>query len=479
MSSTFDLDRATVLKSWRHSAERSSARIAHELGISQSRLLNWESGRPIALGQSGEFVTHLRRFGQLVGAPRALPDLWTAVCTAEALPARSLWQHNFRELGRAGWVWLRPRSAGPLEADLWWGHALQGTVRIDSGRNGVLLHVPTSVPNPPLEVTFRNGLGWVDFGSDQVPAQVTDALDIRAGYAHDHLHATAGGVQEPQELTTVLRRVRVLARRIGVPWDIVAPSIAEIFRTDVAPHALDGADLVSSTYPGQARFDGKGRLVAQLLLDGASAQTLREKRGFSRSGAAEALGSLPGANPTQLERHVRQLEVSGRLPDLALFLARLDTLYRADGRLGIDAVHDIELDQTKAGCSTWLVRFPSWWIGPVWLQPRSDGAPTGRMHLRWDPWARTQQVRTGYVLTARKAPGRHGGDKPLRVELPHDWTLQAGTGVVPRAHDINHGWHPSSLTAVGTVLWESWREIDNAHNARRVMGQDSAHAADR
>jgi len=96
------------------------------------------------------------------------------------------------------------------------------------------------------------------------------------------------------------------------------------------------------------------------------------------------------------------------------------------------------------------ITFPEFWTGPIWLQTHGPNpGATGRVDLDWYPWRRRQTLRSGAVLTTRRATTNA---PPLRVTVPPRWFLTAGTGAPPTALDVNRGWHPSSVTAAVKLL---------------------------
>ncbi len=71
------------------------------------------------------------------------------------------------------------------------------------------------------------------------------------------------------------------------------------------------------------------------------------------------------------------------------------------------------------------------------------------MSCVWGPWRRRQRVRSGTLLSTRKAPS---SSLPLLAAVPPGWRLVAGTGAAPNAADINHGWYPKSIPAIVTLI---------------------------
>ncbi|SEK47669.1 hypothetical protein [Streptacidiphilus jiangxiensis] len=150
------------------------------------------------------------------------------------------------------------------------------------------------------------------------------------------------------------------------------------------------------------------------------------------------------------------LETTGRIPDAVYRLARLDMAYRADGRLGVDRVYD-STTSAKGAKGTHDVDFPGFWRGHVWLQLRGAGpTDTGVVDLAWGPWQRRQRLRSGCVITTRRATT---GSPALKVHVPRGWELIAGVGAMPTAQDINVGWRPASTMAALRLIRDSLKAI--------------------
>ncbi|MGW5611733.1 hypothetical protein ACWEWI_37910 [Streptomyces sp. NPDC003753] len=143
-------------------------------------------------------------------------------------------------------------------------------------------------------------------------------------------------------------------------------------------------------------------------------------------------------------------------------------VYGTDGRLGIERVFDSGVHPARAG-EKHLLHFPDFWSGHVWLQPRGPQAnAVGVIELVWGPWQRRQRVRSGNVITTRKAST---GTSPLHVRLPPGWHLTAGTGAVPTALDVNQGWRPVNAIAALSLL------RDNISAIRKATHGDAHHRA--
>jgi hypothetical protein len=388
----------------------------------------------------------------------ALEDMCFAAASVMAAAPRTRWAQNFQAPPTPVWAWLRPAGiAGDRPARLtvtnWWGEALQGRVTLTCTPGGLLLQYPSSVPNPPLEITLSEP-GWVDFGRGVIPGDVADDLgtaliDTRRIITFS---APLGQPLDPEERrvtrrSAAFRRARLLAGRLDVSWRVLAPHVG-MLKPQHNLHALDE----TSPGPGAAlqalitRQDGTPQ--RQALLSGAQLRALREGRGMSREDVAgQVSGLLPG-HP--LSTHaLEMLEKTGHLPATAGLIAALDHIYRCDGHLGIDHVFDSRTAHPLPG-KPYTVAFPAFYTGPVWIQaiaPDSTGA--GSIDLTWAAWRRRQLVRSGTLVTTRKSlPDA----KPLIITGPPGWRILAGIGSAPTAQDISHGWHPVSIRAALAML---------------------------
>lgn len=184
---------------------------------------------------------------------------------------------------------------------------------------------------------------------------------------------------------------------------------------------------------------------------------VRDARGLSRAAAAGHASDLDPSRPIS-DKALERWETAGRVPEARYAIARLDMVYGTDGHLGIDRVYDSH-NHRHPGWPRGVewVTFPAFWRGHVWLQPRGPQPDAvGTLELIWGPWRRRQRLRSGSVVTTRKAAL---GESPLEVRLPRGWHLTAGTGLVPTALDINAGWWPVGFKAALSIIGESVEAI--------------------
>jgi hypothetical protein len=454
-SDPFAAQRGTVLRVWREHAELLQATVARAAGLSDAALSAWERGeRGVDLVKARDPRRAVRAIGERLGAPDALPALWAAVGSVTALPARSTWQHNFAPSGGPCWAWVRCPSG--CEATAIWG-IVHGRAQVPAGPGGLLVQFPASVNNPPLEALLSSP-GWVDTGLGEVPPDVAYALgaewvDARRMQVPRNVARLFVGPSRVAELGLAMRALRGASDRFRVRWELIAPHALDSLWPAAPAYPLDGADVASTSRPADPEVDDTGAVVRQALLTGTRLQALRTARGFPRQGTAEEVTALDPSSPCSRSA-MQRLEDDGVLPRAALVLARLDTVFTAGGRVGVERVAAQQAGRWRgapSGLWRWRVDFPGWWCGPVWLQTVAPSGPRQEtvLHLEWGPWGRRQRVTGGLVVTTRKAPAPdgHPSSEPLFAGLPAGWRLVAGVGAVPTALDVGAGWRPQSALA--------------------------------
>lgn len=427
--------RARILRAWRHYENLSVSELAARTRMGTSTLSMLEHGsrgrRPAA---SLDTVRSIARSLELSDDhTAALIDLWTAADSVKALPPRVSWAHNFPGSKGPAWVWLRPASHGSTTAQLRWGMPLAKLVASGKQPSGALVQFPASVPAPAFDVTLSQP-GWADFGRGVVPPDVAQELGIRPLNARD----LSAAHHEWWSMDWV------------ADWGEGVP--VGHWRSDGAAQPQRDSRPAAGPLYAEPDRDSRGILVSQCLMTPQQAQRLREARGLGREAAAAAATELTESSPITA-RMILTIESHRRARHEGTVLARLDTVYRADGRLGIERTFISEpSDDHSEGID---VSFPDFWWGPVWLQfvrPRLAGPAATEpvcAELAWGLGGSEQLVRPGAVLSMRNA---RPGAGPLRIRVPSGWVVAAGTGAVPGAHDIRHDWHPVSSQAKAVIL---------------------------
>jgi transcriptional regulator with XRE-family HTH domain len=418
------MDVGTILRTWRADvAHRGQADTARALNVTAQALNQWEHG------VRAPTRTQLRQIDDLYTARGALLDLCLAVGTAAAFEPRLSWSHNFTEEAGPVWAWLRPAStAGQVLAELSWGPV---HTRVDEGcsADGLFVASPVSPANPPLHVRL-DAPGWVDFGRGVPPTAlglpIIDAAQIvpdADGGAHDSRWLFDATAPLFARLQAIFRRLSGSRRSLRPYFSTLSPLTG-----DEQPDALSG----SEDEPG-------------LVVEPSELRRIREARNLSREDVAREASKLDRAH--EVDAHIiRNLE-HGRSPRVVGLLSRLDMIYRADGRLGVETVR---AEPVRPGL--WLARFPEYWIGPVWVNFASRRPTTEAIAdvvITWFPWRTRLRVHHGTSVTFRRATFDAAAPE---ISVPPGWLVQVGVGLPRTAHDVNADWRPAGRRAVVVLL---------------------------
>lgn len=412
----------------------------------------------------------------------AMVGMWRAAGSVRALPPRAKWEHNYRPEadrvndptaeGGPAWIWFRcvPGQRAVSVSAGWapWGEDFI----VPATRSGMLASAPASLPNPPVQITFSTP-GWADFGNGVVPEGITDALEMKTFAA---MTWPRGRFADPPELDEAeeakvkpyLKGMQWFSEtRIHVLWQQVKPHLGAM-RPSNKVQPLEGAKVLQTGWTETLRTDDRGELADQLLQTPEQIKRIRRiGRGMSAEAASQAVSAaeVAGEGDQITANQIETLERSGTLPKSARIIARLDHVYHLDGYLGIERVFSSATTKARVDKNgLWSIRFPDFWIGPVWLQFRAPEVPgkesaVGTLDLYWGRWRRLQLVGHGTVVTTRKAAA---SGEMLKVRLPQRWNLVAGTGAVPGAIDINHDWYPVSLRAAGEIFFDGFNTLKRA-----------------
>lgn len=430
-----------VLRRWRLAAGLTGPGLAHAVGVSKQAVDQWEDG-DVPLERHGAIDAAVG------GGGTCAAMLWAAT-TPDALASAARWTTNlaapepwaeaepFTDPAAASpsWVWLRV-DAGDVDDDterlvevvIRWGPVVL-PVRMATTAAGVLATSPVTVGNPGVEVHFGpDSTGWADFGIGTVPhtigvPQIPAMRNLRL-----HRRPTAS----VQVVAAPLRR---FAQRAPRTADRLAARAAN---RDFIVETLGSPDVRSG--PMDCR-DGPGGAPPPPP-DPNRFRVAREGRNLSRAELA-ALASMIDAVPVS-PTHVKRFEAGAR-PTVPLLEARLDTSLGANGTLSCCRLNSADVAPGPGGERS--VTFPTWWVGPVWIQildnHDSSAVDDVTVRLSWSPWTKLLAARTGQVLSCRKATPR---TDPLRVSTRSARGLPllvvAGVGEHPAAIDVNHEWEP-------------------------------------
>ncbi|MFL6124811.1 helix-turn-helix domain-containing protein [Actinophytocola sp.] len=474
-----------VLQAWRAYSGLSGAEVARRIGVEPAALSQWEHDKRTP--SSPYAVTAMAKaLGLSVDEIAAMEGMWRTAASVTALPAHATWFHNFKLPTGSVWAWMRNQPRNVDQRVVLEFGPFNKTFTIPANSGGLLVHSPTSLPNPPLTVTF-DGEGWADFGRGVIPETVATELGFTMVAARDVIGGHAPMFQplasdEGPEPHSMLAGIRRAASWFNVTWSQVSAHFGVMRPVVPTARALESETLATTRRPGNAVTDAEGQLVSQLMMTPEQVRAIRDARGLSRSDVADKASEYDPNSPIST-RMLETLEASGRVPNAAHALARLDMIYETDGRLGIDRVEDFQ-NATRTSDGRFSPNFPWYWQGHVWLQVQAPQPhDAGVMELVWGPWRRHVRVRSFDVVTTRKAMlgpdpkiedsessvrpnSKPSRKKPLDhnpklfVRLPHGWNLSAGMGAVPTALDINVGWRPVNLRAALALVLESVKAIE-------------------
>ena len=390
-----------------------SQRTASErLFCNQSLLSKWERGsRRIPRSK------HLA-LDELYGANGCLEDLLLAISTPVTLEPRHRWWHNYPPGGAPVWAWIRSNAPNGSAATVSWG-PYGFSIDIPTGRGGIIVNGPTSVNNPATLVQLETP-GWVDFGRDNVPEWIeVPVLDGSSllGVSDQGRNETIGLVADHirRLLTAHGRTQGELAAFLGLRADLVAEVLGRAGQRAAVERLRPTPRLEAVADP-------------QL---GAKIRRIREGRGIKQREVAKLLAkqTLSSDLPEVTDYHVRTLEDSGAVK-VDFLLERLDMLYRCDGLLTSASV-----GRPRTGPGH--IKFPSFWVGNVWLDIDAPEGRETRFELHWGDYYRPLSLEGRTAVTLRKSLE---GQSPLRVETSADCIWQAGIGTRSDAVDVNQNW---------------------------------------
>ncbi|MFI6072662.1 helix-turn-helix transcriptional regulator [Actinoplanes sp. NPDC051343] len=394
--------------------------MARAAGVGVSTLHNWETG---VTGSPG--TTQLAALDDRLGAGGALRGIYAAIGTPDAFRPEVAWWFNYQGEPRPCWAWIRIPGDRPVNAEVDAG-PFRAEFSVPPG-DGVFLQAYAFATNPAVHVAIETG-GWVAFGYGELPADLGAEILDAANFAI----VGPRGSLDPALMAATHRYLpdkfgrkawfETLRRRFGDRVLVAREALSHVLQKRLDDNVDVSAAVASRDEV--ARHWG-GELYKHL----------RIARGLSLNDLAEEASRQDPSLPAITRTHVNRLEEGG-MPRVPQLLERLDRALDADGRTCA-----VELDPDAmrvVGQGLVDLHFPSYWIGPVWLQfLRSSRAAGDRVELIWRPWRKSVTVRDGVVATTRRA---EPGMAPLRVKLPSGWNLRAGVGSHPRAVDVNEGW---------------------------------------
>ncbi|MBN6040015.1 helix-turn-helix transcriptional regulator [Amycolatopsis sp. 195334CR] len=317
---------------------------------------------------------------------------------------------------------------------------------------GMFLQAYAFASNPAVHVRIDGG-GWVDFGYGIMPtgigAPVVDAVDVAVVGPRGELDqalVVASKSWLPHRFRSETGWFSNLKKHLG-------------HRVEVARNALSAAAKALVSTKSDVSSSPASLDEVPRHWGGEQYQRLRNARGLSLLDTAELASDLDSSLPPVTKDHIHRLE-RGATPRVPQLVERLDAVLGADGRTCTAEVTDIQ----SAGRFT-EVTFPTYWVGPVWVQfLRAGQAENDSATLLWSPWHKRLTISDGVVVTTRRS---EPSMPPLRVELASGWRVHAGVGVHPRAVDVNEGWGLISREVGFPVLSYYFSVVEQAMRAPR------------
>lgn len=421
---------AELLREWRAHATLTATKLAAGVGVDSSTISRWEAG------DRQPDLYSIRALDRELNAGGAFEDLTFALRTPQTLRPKYSWSHNYPPGGSPVWAWVRtpPTPESTVEIVASWGgysFALAAT----NGRTGIILTSPTSVANPAATIDLDTA-GWVDFGRGTpppwLPIQNCDVLKI--------------GEIETEPFTHTLRRLAAHVKSLLAANGRSASEFAEFLgqSAGVVASAL-GADPPETRVWPIPRFT---RSHHRQTPSGRRLREIRTGRGYSLREVEALARNLPTREdvPDLTLHELRAAETrwsARRISKRSHLLGRLDVIYRADG--------DLVCQRLGETATPAQLRFPPYWVGPVWLQLSGREGTTTRFELRWGPHRRLHDTEVESIVTCRQS---QPDQVPLHVVAEPLARVSWGIGRRDDAIDINSDWLPVDASGPGEQLEE-------------------------
>lgn len=420
------IDVPTALRMSREAARLTQRAAAVRAHCSHSAISQWEKGH-------GHHVSRkdVAALDATYGEGGALLAVVDALRGEAAVPADEEWAAH----PPVGPVWGWFRSPEQTVARVTWG-PWRADIAVP-GPDGVVVTAPTAMPNPPLIVRFDSP-GRVDVAAGYPPrwiaCPVVDGLSVVriAPDAPATLPALARVLMQlfPGQAATTVDRLTE-GRGLGV---------------QLAQYAKRRTHYEATRVPGCAA-------ARPVRCNAALARRARGAWGLGLRSAASEASRIPGV-ATITPWQVRRLE-ERRFPSVE-GAAALDMLYRLDGRMLC-----AEVNRARDHL---VVRFPSFWVGPVWVLVETAGVPGHELVIAWGGHRKHLCLGRDAAVTFRKS---FPEDVALRLSARGYW-ISAGLGRYPGATDVNAEWRfdPRSQARVIRQALERLRQAVSERFAR-------------
>jgi len=395
------------LREWRNGTGRTIREVAHQAALGASSLNNWE------LGQARPDIYDLRTLDRYYKAGGALVSLAQAGRhRCDVLPPRQRWWLHFRTDTGPVWAWIRPEGDRPVQIQFSWGIFVGEAT---ANPNGTVFTAPVSARNPAALVEANEPV-WIDLGEGTLPPY----LDLDFG--EESINRMFGiQISEAMRdvLATELKKILEHGYRRSL-FDLIVSSWQS---TDGQPETRDPG-VQDPAVPRTTSSEDSPFIV----LSGNQYQRIREQACYDRLSVRDKLDEHRFGPPIR-KSAISRLE-QGRVVADRNIRSRLDAIYGCDGRTACDPVKVTRQHDWA------VVEVPDYWYGPVWIRLQGAAPLEAPVRFRWHPWERLYNARIPSLVTLEAA----GPARPLCVDLPRSWTLEAGMGYRPEATEINDGW---------------------------------------
>jgi transcriptional regulator with XRE-family HTH domain len=410
-----DLTVGALLQAWRVANRQSATELAKQTSCAVSAVTQWEHHQRRPDQQT------IQALDRGLRAAGAFVDFSAALGTTAGLPSRLRWEHNFRGGPRPVWVWLRTADSKPQSVRVGCG-ALTDSFVMHPSKHGLLVTSPSSLSNPETWVEFERH-GWADFGTGVIPnglgisnrpfARTARIANREQGHA-DMAAALIGHDSWRRRVVTVL------GRKTGLYRDAFSDQRLPATVHDVRnPPANTDAGMVDLRQLRLARNLSQAELAEQV------------RRLAQAPLSADTIGAL------ELGKSIRSINL----------LPAIDQVLRADGYLYSQTIHSRAIPGAP-------IRFPDFWVGPVWFRFHGPAGSDSMALLQWGGWQKRILVTNGTTVHCRKA---HEGRSLVEVDVNPSWFVEAGIGRSSASHDIQRNWgiDPTHVFQVARPILES------------------------
>ncbi|MFB9620888.1 helix-turn-helix domain-containing protein [Brooklawnia cerclae] len=439
-----------LLRAWRLHAGWTQRHVADVTGATIPAVSSWESDthRPP--------VEALETLDRVYGAGGALVDLVRALGTPVGYMAadsdnpgvcgpRRHWGAMHEGSAGFAWSWIRPATPGRIRGLGWAGPTgINFDVVADSG--GVIV-VGLFDPRWPWHVVLDRP-GWCDTGRG-APPEWLDVLTLTST-GFDDLRLV---LPEDEMVTFFAGELR--RRDQGTPETLLAR-----LRSMVGPDRWDRCAAGPQWDPPEPEpgWLGFGPDDARPPTDPAVRRTLhrsiREARGMSQSDVAALATRLLAMDDDSPAESVSVYQIhhyeTGRTSRVRYLPALLDRVY---GGFGWTCFEEVPVERVRP--RHLVVRFPSFWTGPVSLsvEPYPAHAIAGHVTFTWRKWRLDRRLsREPVSFRFCRVPD----DPPLQVITPPGWRIRAYMGFDAEALEANGDWVPAAGSEEGSEVVDDY-----------------------